>query len=182
MALVNDIAAAVYLFRDNDGKERNITLYAEVPAAPTDYPNLITFFDAIGDIISNNITVCNLFAYDLYIIKREDTIVATAGAEVERVALFEIKSAANGEPSFVLSIPCLLSTHPSVGGDGVIDTAHPDISAIIDMLIAGDGTVSPCDARGIDLVASSGTLGSYKIERAVKYHTRSKLSTGIVGG
>jgi hypothetical protein len=180
MALVNDIAAAAYIFRDEDGKERTITLYTDVPAVPGDYPNLVTFFDAIGDIISNNITVCNLIGYDLTIIKKEDAFTVSAVAESEMVALFDILSADSGEPTVRFTIPCYNTL--GAGNDGLIDTAQADISALLDMLIDGDGTVAPCDARNIDLIGSAGTTGSYQVERAVKYHNRSQLGQATVGG
>jgi hypothetical protein len=179
MALTLDTIEARYEFIDVEDSKSYVSLYLPNTVALAD---AITFFDAVGDkMVAINGCVNTQYQIIGHYIEGAYTPPNPLEDDVEYVALFEVETADNEMFQMIV---------PSVDEDGAfyetdnlsINQVHTTIAPFLTMLIDGDGTVAPCDQRGQDLVETSGTTGSYKVVRAVKYHTRSHVSGGVRAG
>lgn len=76
---------------------------------------------------------------------------AAAAADIASKAFFKVRSSVAGFFA-KMSIPTFNEDQLVVAGTDQIDTADTAVAAFITLVEAGDGTVSPCDKYGNDLV------------------------------
>jgi hypothetical protein len=179
MALALNIIEANYKWVDVENGEANVSLF--LPAATT-LADSITFFDAIGDAM-NSISGCVNPQYQIILHCTETAYIAPSSLEdnIEYVAVFQIATADDNE---------IRITIPSVDEDAgfyesddlTINQSDATIIPFLDMLIDGDGTVAPCDQRGVDFEPTSGATGTYRILASYKAHVRSHVSRGARAG
>jgi hypothetical protein len=174
MAMVEGFLRAKYEFLDIENKKAYVEAILPNPFPPP--ADAITYFDALGDAMVA-LTDCNLVGYVLSFEHVEDALVQTPGVEVENSLRLTIGSA--GSDNNILTIPGIApsATFWTAGNRDIANQADPDVVALINSLIDGDGTVVPTDERGDDLEAD-GTTGAYRIINAVKYHRRSHVAGG----
>jgi hypothetical protein len=177
MAQVLDVIEAKYHFRDVD-VEKGVASSSLFLPSTTPIEDAVTYFDLVGDLI-DGVSGCVLYDYQLILHYIEDAYIKPdTDDDVEFVGLFEFGTA-DGKSMQVI-IPSLDEDLLGIfQTDNInINQDHADVVAFLDMMIDGDGTTVPCDKRGQDIEESSGTTGSYRAARAVKYHTGSHASRG----
>jgi len=177
MAMTLESIKAVYSFNDRENSEGTLELH--LPNTVT-LSNAVVYFDAVGDIL-HTITYCNLGHYTVIPGYLEDALIAPNPLQdaVARVCVFEIETA--DEEICIITIPSL---DPGMLNTDQVTVNQSDlyVQSFINMLLEGDGTIAPCDQRGEDLVATSGTNPNYRVLQAYKMHNRSQINNLSRGG